>query len=644
MIIKTYPRLLLFFIILLFILVSCAKGEKTKHNQNIFDAMSPGYDFMEFLAEMEKKDIAEVSDSIDIKFGSIGFEAVKDIPLIVGNDTLSRPKGTFMWVNPKKSVSVYLREFQSNNDTNGEWQDFNDHIGTYTGIDMGGGGTFYLKLEPEIPSSLNATFFSGNKIFQVRKQLTFAPSDSFEFDDAQNQEVISANNDMIEALDALVDILVLERNKIYKPANGKSLTENERLFGFINFWTEVKYNFAFFDQVPNLDWQKVLMDYLPKVRKATSNLEYYRVLQEVCALLNDGHTNIYLPSELERNIGSPAIRITFLDGQLFVTNSDRQLEKTVPLGSQITEVNGIPVEEFIKKNIRPYISSSTEHIKRNMEAHQLLEGNRNDSVQIEIRTPENRLKQLSLSRESSDIDWVVPAEPWELSSFKKMGEIAYVSLNSFDSSRIVEEFESYLDSIQYSKGLIIDLRKNGGGNSWNGYNILKYLTDDPIITSKWKTRDHRPAFKAWGAFVDEESENLGSWDLETLSAYKDDYWFESGPDTISPNDRLIKLPTIVLIGNNTASAAEDFLVAADPLKNFETMGDYTYGSTGQPMFLRLPGGGKARICTKRDTYPDGREFVGYGIQPDITVAKTLEDFLKGDDSVLGEALIRLSKE
>tara|TARA_R110000744_G_scaffold355397_2_gene461946 strand:+ start:8220 stop:10094 length:1875 start_codon:yes stop_codon:yes gene_type:complete len=624
--------------------VSCAKGEKTKHNQNIFDAMSSGYDFMEFLAEMEKKDIAEVSDSIDIKFGSIGFEAVKDIPLIVGNDTLSRPKGTFMWVNPKKSVSVYLREFQSNNDTNSEWQDFNDHIGTYTGIDMGGGGTFYLKLEPEIPSSLNATFFSGNKIFQVRKQLTFVPSDNFEFDDAQNQEVISANNDMIEALDALVDILVLERNKIYKPANGKSLTENERLFGFINFWTEVKYNFAFFDQVPNLDWQKVLLDYLPKVRKATSNLEYYRVLQEVCALLNDGHTNIYLPNELERNIGSPAIRITFLDGQLFVTNSDRQLEKTVPLGSQITEVNGIPVEEFIKKNIRPYISSSTEHIKRNMEAYQLLEGNRNDSVQIEIRTPENRLKQLSLSRESSDIDWVVPAEPWELSSFKKMGEIAYVSLNSFDSSRIVEEFESYLDSIQSSKGLIIDLRKNGGGNSWNGYNILKYLTDDPIITSKWKTRDHRPAFKAWGVFVDEESENLGSWDLETLSAYKDDYWFESGPDTISPNDRLIKLPTIVLIGNNTASAAEDFLVAADPLKNFETMGDYTYGSTGQPMFLRLPGGGKARICTKRDTYPDGREFVGYGIQPDIMVAKTLEDFLKGDDSVLGEALKRLSKE
>ena len=305
--------------------------------------------------------------------------------------------------------------------------------------------------------------------------MTFVPSDSFEFNDAQNQEVISATEDMIQALDALVDILVLDKDKIYKPANGRSLTENERLFGFINFWTEVKYNFAFFDQVPNLDWQKVLLDYLPKVRNATSNLEYYRVLQELCALLNDGHTNIYLPSELQRNIGSPAIRITSLDGPIFVTNSDKQLENTVPLGSQITAVNGIPVEEYIEKNIRPYISSSTEHIKRNMEAYQLLQGNRTDSVQIEIRTPENQLKQLSLSRETSNIDWVVPSEPWELSSFKKMGEIAYVSLNSFDNSRIVEEFESYLDSIQSSKGLIIDLRKNGGGNSWNGYNILKYL-------------------------------------------------------------------------------------------------------------------------------------------------------------------------
>lgn len=643
MVIKTNLSLLLSFTTLLFIFGSCSKKEKPFKNQNVFDAMSPGYDLMAFLAEMQKKDMAEVSDSMDIKLESVGFKIAENIPLIVGNDTLTRPTDTFMWVNSKKEVTMYMHEFKSEDVASKEWEDFNDHIGIYTGIEMGGNGTFYLKLEPEIPASLNATFLARNKIFQLRKPLTFVPSENFELDQAQIQEVRSSNENLVEALDVLVDAMVLDKDKIYKPTNGRSLTENERLFGFINFWTEVKYNFAFFDQVPDLDWQQVLLDYLPKVRNADTNLEYYKVLQEVCALLNDGHTNIYSPSELQRKVGSPAVRITSIDGALFVTNCDKQLVNSVPLGSQIIGVDGIPVEEYIEKNIRPYISSSTEHIRRNREAYQLLQGIKTDSVQVELRTPENQDKQLSLSRDPSNIEWVVPSEPWELSSFKKMGDVAYVSLNSFDNGRIVEEFESYLDSIQLAKALIIDLRRNGGGNSWNGYNILKYLTDKPIVTSKWKTRDHRPAYKAWGAFVDENSENLGSWDRETLSSYKDDYWFESGPDTISPNDGIIKLPTVVLIGNNTASAAEDFLVAADPIEHITTMGDYTYGSTGQPMLLRLPGGGTARICTKRDTYPDGREFVGYGVQPDIRVAKTLDDMLTEQDSVLSMAIKKLTE-
>ncbi len=124
-----------------------------------------------------------------------------------------------------------------------------------------------------------------------------------------------------------------------------------------------------------------------------------------------------------------------------------------------------------------------------------------------------------------------------------------------------------------------------------------------------------------------------------MASYKDDYWFESGPDTLAArNDGLVILPTVVLVGNNTASAAEDFLVAADPVENIVTMGEFSYGSTGQPMFIRLPGGGKARICTKRDTYADGREFVGYGVKPDIFVRTTLKDLLNNEDSVLKTAL------
>ena len=48
--------------------------------------------------------------------------------------------------------------------------------------------------------------------------------------------------------------------------------------------------------------------------------------------------------------------------------------------------------------------------------------------------------------------------------------------------------------------------------------------------------------------------------------------------------------------------------------------------------------GGARICTKRDTYPDGREFVGIGVIPDIEIEPTRQDIAEGRDVVLEKAL------
>ncbi|MBK7124056.1 MAG: hypothetical protein IPH68_15480 [Chitinophagaceae bacterium] len=60
--------------------------------------------------------------------------------------------------------------------------------------------------------------------------------------------------------------------------------------------------------------------------------------------------------------------------------------------------------------------------------------------------------------------------------------------------------------------------------------------------------------------------------------------------------------------------------------------------------LSLPGGGLARICTKQDTYPDGREFVGYGIKPDIEVKPTLNDYIQKTDPVMAKAIDYLEQQ
>lgn len=72
------------------------------------------------------------------------------------------------------------------------------------------------------------------------------------------------------------------------------------------------------------------------------------------------------------------------------------------------------------------------------------------------------------------------------------------------------------------------------------------------------------------------------------------------------------------------------------------VGQRTLGSTGQPLQIELPGGGGARICTKRGTYSDGHEFVGIGCIPDVEVVPTRADVAAGRDIIFEKtaALLR----
>ena len=81
-----------------------------------------------------------------------------------------------------------------------------------------------------------------------------------------------------------------------------------------------------------------------------------------------------------------------------------------------------------------------------------------------------------------------------------------------------------------------------------------------------------------------------------------------------------------------------FSKAFQTARRGRVVGQKTNGSTGQPLFIKLPAGGGARICTKRDTYPDGREFVGVGCIPEVEVEPTRKDIAAGRDAVLEKAI------
>jgi len=401
------------------------------------------------------------------------------------------------------------------------------------------------------------------------------------------------------------------------------ISAHERVLGFVRLWSEVKYNFVFFDQVPEVDWDKILEEYLPRIQKEQTTKEYYLLLQECIALLKDTHTRVWPPSKVSSRPGMPALLIRPAEGKAiiaYVGQTEELLAAGLKRGDEITHVNGYPVADVLQKDIYPYISASTPQARDREAYFTLLEGPVGSKVDIRIRSLDGSKAEVTLRRgEIFEMMKLLPLFPSRLVEYRELSDgVAYVALNSFAGQQVVNEFDLIFKKIRRAEGLILDVRDNGGGSSSIGYQVIGRLTDKPLQSSRWKTRQYMPAFRAWG---------------------KEEKWYEGTHGSIEPRGENPFLgPIVVLIGPGTVSAAEDFLIPLHASGRATLVGEKTAGSTGQPLAVDLPKGVRVSICTKRDSYPDGREFVGIGVIPDVEVHSTQEDIAAGSDAVLEKGL------
>lgn len=429
-----------------------------------------------------------------------------------------------------------------------------------------------------------------------------------------------------------------------------NISPSDKVYGLSKFWQEVNYNFVYLDKVDRALWENRYKELISIVQNTENDYEYYRELQKFCALLKDGHTNIYFPDYIEDYIsinefGDYQIFISNIEDKAIITRVNLSKKDEIPLGTEIIEVNGLDTKDYINKNVIPYISSSTAHVLRDWGAKHLLEAPYGTTFELKMRLPNNKIKILNITcAKSSERKYFPPFVEQQPLDFKWLKNgIAYVAINTFDNDKVKDLFIEKVPELKKARSLIIDIRNNGGGNSSNALNIVDFITNDTIIKlSKSSTRQNLSAYKAWGENLttNNDSKNNSSWETLSYLAFNDKLMYD-----IPHNNHLVKkdvdkiiIPTVVLIGHNTASSAEDFLIYLHNQKHITTIGEPTFGSTGMPMTFELPHEGEARICTKKDTYPNGDEFVGIGIIPDIKAQRTLNDYLKSNDKALKEAI------
>jgi C-terminal processing protease CtpA/Prc len=185
----------------------------------------------------------------------------------------------------------------------------------------------------------------------------------------------------------------------------------------------------------------------------------------------------------------------------------------------------------------------------------------------------------------------------------------------------------------------IDVRGNGGGNTPG--KLIDALIMQPYRDWTIASAMSVGMLKVYGSFSETTNKNddPGTYGFENgLKTYFNRpmmYW----PGSIhNPAHPICKGRLIVLTDRDCASACEDFVMPMKASHRATIVGDFTFGSSGQPITRRISKDISFRVSAKRMFFGDGSPFEGIGIEPDIKVMPTLEQIRNRVDPVLAKAL------
>lgn len=187
--------------------------------------------------------------------------------------------------------------------------------------------------------------------------------------------------------------------------------------------------------------------------------------------------------------------------------------------------------------------------------------------------------------------------------------IAYTYLGSFESGFSNGNLTALLMGLKHCKGLIIDIRNNGGGQLTAAEDLASYFTKEKI--------------------------HCGYIQHKTGTGHDD--FSSPEPLYLEPGQGAIWLrPIVVLTNRGVFSSANYFVMLMRELPHVTILGDKTGGGAGLPFNSTLPNGWGVRFsaCPILDKNGVITEF---GIEPDTVVHITSDDWNNGRDTMIESA-------
>lgn len=234
-----------------------------------------------------------------------------------------------------------------------------------------------------------------------------------------------------------------------------------------------------------------------------------------------------------------------------------------------------------------------------------------------IKRSESETVKLVLLRDSQTIEKEITKSHIEMETVSyemKEGGIGYISVSQFIENTD-EHFIKAVDDLekQGMKGLVIDLRDNGGGLLDTCVNMVsRIIPEDDLIVY-----------------------------TEDKNGKKDEYK--------SNSSKVLDVPIVILANENTASASE---IMTGCLKDYDmatVIGGKTFGKGIVQNIMPLGDGSAIKLTVSKYYTPKGNNIHEVGIEPDVNMEYTKEEWAgaKKDpekDTQLKKALSILKEE
>ena len=377
-----------------------------------------------------------------------------------------------------------------------------------------------------------------------------------------------------------------------------------RLLALFRYWNLIEYYSPYRD-LTDKDWSDVLTEYLPLFVDSDDvrsyRLSVFRLFTELC----DSHA---IP-ESSFIFGSRYIPVEaqMINGKLIV----KSIEKYAPLGStgllpgdEILKIDENRVRD-IENNVKRYVSSSTKAHRLRACSFYALES-RYDTANICYKR--DGVIQNSLCSTVPVFD-IYPLMLKQDDYYRNLGDsIGYLHLGGY------KEDMAIYDSIEKTKAIVIDLRTCPTNDV---FGLVKdyFFPDSYQITTLTLPIKYLPGYFK-----------------------KCDQYFGKGNNTKHYSGKII-----VLVNEETQSAAEHYTMALQAIPGTVVIGSETSGADGNVVRTYLPGGILVSFSGIGVYYPDGTPIQRIGVKIDEVVKPTIQGIKEGRDEVL-ERAIEIIKE